>query len=1826
MRSILVCILSLLLFISCTDSFKDQWKEKDSAESIDLAGSIVSTPAQTLKTTASITLIFNQSMVPEHFKDKVLDQSPFKFKPAIQGEARWVDPSTLTFKPAEALPPGVSYTGKLIGSRALPGKTGSDFTFSFKTAEQDINTFDWSFKPADGAPHQVRLQAGIEFAQKVDPEKLNNDLKGTINSKPLKLRAETADDGRHAYEIISEPVQRGERVQYVTLKLPSDYTADNKPWSQTLILPEAHTFKVITHTHKSQPGDELKTYGFRFSDPIAKDRDLSGYVSIDPAVDYELSLSDNYLLLKGKFIPGREYVIHIRKGFKSALNTQLQNDYKAAFRLANQKPKIEWLSEGVFLPPANDYRLQFKSINVGKMRVEVHEIFPQNQGFFLQNNMLGGDQKRYVNDLNRVAEQIYNKELHLDAERNTWMRGELDLSPVFSDKTNAMFVVTCQFNRDDLVGRPTNNENSVSADELYYPDTGYYDNPDRYGYYRENGTRLKVLISSNIGLSLKKADDGLHLYAAELSDAKPVSGLTLTLYTYQNKALQTRQTDKDGHAHFTADDGYYIKGVNDQGIAVIKLNQSGWETSTFDVSGVSRGQDGINPFIYTDRGVYRPGDTIHLSAILRTNTETPPAQQPILLKVFNPHNQMTHELKTQSGEFGHCSFELSTPPGAPTGNWRAELEFAGQTFTHWLKIERLSPNRLKVNLMLPDTVTGRPPVLNGNVTSQYLFGAPASRLRVQVEASLSQASFSVPGYEHYSFTDEEDRFSPREHTLLSDTLNEQGTINFDYTFSQSVQQAKLVRAHVNATVYERGGGFTREQQSMLIKPVDSVVGIRRPDSQYLRTGQDYEFPVIVTTFDGQPVSGHNLRVSHYINRNYWWWEYYRNRDKTFRKLDNTFEVESKTLKSATNPLAFRTLVDEEGLHMIRVEDLQTGQSASVTFSASQWGRQAQPDEQTDQPFLNLTLNQDRFAPGDKAELSFTTPDKGLYLFTLEQDERILLQKVGSVDKERTKIGFKITQDMIPNCYASLSLIQPHEHKDNDLPRRIFGIQPVFVESPQTRLNVRMTAPETVRPGESFRIDIANPNRKAISATLAIVDEGLLNLTDFTTPDPWEHYFKKLRLGVTTLDTWDEILGVLLPDMNVYFSIGGGYAEAMAKRAGAGLAELENIQRFKPVVFFKGPFSIKPGKTKALSFDMHNTIGSVRAMLTACSGHAYAAQDADIRVKSPLMVLPTIPRFARPGDKFYVPVTVFAHDENIRNVTVECRTSDLLNIRDSTRKSLTFKGTGEKDVIFDIQADERIGGSELTVQAESGREQASAQAEFPVRPFNPFYTRVTDTTAQDQPVVLTPEKIGLPGTNSATLAFTRIPDIQLQKRFKRVIRYPYGCLEQTVSTGMAQLYIDNVMDVSEQEAQAIQNNITQTIDKLPSFQIKQGFSFWPVNEYYKQRYSDWGSIYAGHFLVLAEQLGYHIPASLLRRWRQSAQSQAGEVREDHRYQAYRLYVLSLAGHPHHGAMNLMRETLLPELDPLSQSLLAAAYALSGEQAAANDIQKQIDTSISPYREMSGTFGSVIRDQALMTCCALDMQDVKAAAGHVRAFSKQFSATGWYSTHDIGSALLASSKFYAQSSLSQGSVEFSVQTGDNAAKDFILNDYQMSMDVSDAYAKAITVTPKSDAPLFITLFEEGIPLKDIIPAQQQGVKLARAFYGKEGHEISVEALSQGQPFWVRYQVINQSGNPLEELALSSLLPAGWEIINPRLTQQNLPTWIQSYNPDNGEYMDIRDDRVNWFFDLHRGQKNFFIQVNPTFAGTYTLPPVTVEAMYSPEVSAAIESGEVEVKPAF
>ena len=1799
------------------------------AEKMELDKAIIQTPPSIISASATLDIHFREPVMPAHFSHVVLDESPFTFHPDINGHAEWVSPQLLRFTPEATLPPGTDYTAVLSGKTAFGSqKNADDFHFSFKTAQQEVIAYSGEFTAQADAKNHVILQGTLTFAQAVEIDKIREalSLKGPKGRIALTL---SRGESERKLSFASTGIPRTHRGQNFTLSLPKAYTAGKEKWQRELHLTAQGVFRVITHVDMTPPQARKLSYGFRFSDPVRREADLSGYVDIAPAVDYTVRAQGKYLFVEGRFLPGQSYTARLARGLPSAFGDKTAEDYEARFSFNNIKPQIQWLSDGVYLPTDNDFKLQFKSVNVRRLRVNVTEILPQNIGFFLQNNGLQDRSRIDANaysafeyeDLGRVGVSIYNQVHEITLEKNQWIKTGLNLGKLFQEKNASLFVVSLRFNRDDLCGRPVNNRNQIQEGDLYFEGDNYYNSPTGYGYYYAKGTLNKLLIASDIGLTVKEAGKERHVYAANVHTAGPVSGLKLSLFTYQNKNVETVTTDAQGMAIFS-EKGSYILGRHHSGIALLKMNHPAWQINNFDVSGASSGASGNNAFIYLDRGVHRPGDTIHLAALCRTGNAPPPEKQPIKLTVRNPMGQIVLETQQPAGANGHVYFAIPTDRQDPTGSWNATLSYGGSQFYRALHVETVKPNRLKIDVNVPAKIVSSPAVITGKITTKYLFGTPASGLHAAMTVQLQGRPFYVGAFAEFQFNAPLKSYASRYETLMDQPLDAQGTAAFNYAVPDAHRAPGLLQAQINTTVYEKGGGFTEHLSSVEISPYTAYAGIKNVfDRGWTRTDEDIALPVIAVNAKGEAVKGQRLTVRLYVNRSHWWYDYDDNNRRDFRRMSTTQLLSESHYTSGLKPILHRFRAEDRGRHYIEVIDENSGHETGLFFYASPWGDAALTEEK-DRNTLQISANRNVYHIGDEAVLSFDAPEKGLALFTLEQGSAILQQRWVQLQSPKTTIKIPVTQQMLPNCYASISLIQPHNQNSNDVPMRVYGIKNLPVEDAHTRLPLRFTAPDVLKPKEDFTIAVTSDARQTASFTVAVVDEGLLDLTRFRTPSPWQHYFQKMGLNIRTLDNYDQIMGLLLPDMDKYFTIGGGLmADAMGKRTDTGKAK-----RFKPVVLYQAPVSIQPGATEEISFTMPNYVGSVRVMLVGASGHSYADLEKTVAVKQPLMLLPTVPRAVRPGDSFALPVSVFAMDSSVTDAKISLSLSSNLKAEGEHSQQIHFDKPGEKDLNFSVRVGRRIGADTLTVEARSGDAFADNTVHLPVSSPNPFYTEITDTTiTQNQSVTLTPRKFGLEGTQKARIAFTRMPDIQINKRISDLIRYPFGCVEQLVSTALPQLFLDDLTDLSAWEKQAVTDHINAVIERLNHYKTEGGFSLWPVSTDHHGKANDWCSSYVGHLLIEARAQGYHVPPSLFNHWLNSARKSAKTINAaNHRYQAYRLFLLAMAEKPHMGAMNLLRENYLTKLDPLSRKLLAAAYTLSGQNAVGEEMDRATPTKIPVYREMAGTLGSSLRDRALMAYLTVKMNDTKTAARLVQILGADFTPYGWYSTQETAMTLLALGSYVRAHDFTGGSVKFHMHIEGQGTQKMTLDGYQTVVELEKAWDKKITVTTDHNNPLFVTMMVEGVPVESRVQTEHHGLMLTRHFYDDDGRPITIDQCAQGRPFWVVYTVQSQHSEALENLALSSLFPAGWEVVNLRLTGQQPPAWVEAMQLSDYDFMDLRDDRVNWFFDLQANRPHrYAVKINPSFKGDFILPPVSVEGMYSPEFYARIKAGRVTVQ---
>ncbi len=591
--------------------------------------------------------------------------------------------------------------------------------------------------------------------------------------------------------------------------------------------------------------------------------------------------------------------------------------------------------------------------------------------------------------------------------------------------------------------------------------------------------------------------------------------------------------------------------------------------------------------------------------------------------------------------------------------------------------------------------------------------------------------------------------------------------------------------------------------------------------------------------------------------------------------------------------------------------------------------------------------------------------------------------------------------MAPNVYAYVTVIQPHAQTINDMPMRLYGVIPVMVEDRSTRLVPKIEMPDEIRSQKPVEIKVSEAGKKSMSYTLAVVDEGLLDITGFKTPDPWKYFYAREALGVQTWDLYDFVLGAFGGTLERVFAIGGD--EAIVDKTA------NKARRFVPVVKFLGPFTLGAGKTNTHTIILPQYTGSVRTMVIAGNDRAFGIAEKSVFVKDPLMILVTAPRVVSPGEKVALPVSLFIQKDDIRDITITAEGNELVTFGEKT-KNISVPGTGEKDSEFSFTAGGKTGVAKITVTATGGGETATYNMELEVRSPNPPEVRAEiKLIRQGEKFETTFKPFGIEGSNSAVMEVSSLPSVNLEKRMEYLLDYPYGCSEQITSEAFPQLWLGELKSNDPSVAKSAAANVTAAINMLITRQmINGGIALWPGSS----QPDNWVTSYAGHFMTEAGRKGYSIPAGFKQKWLSYQKKTAQDWHYDARYkqtandQAYRLFSLALAGQPEKGAMNRLRESAgIPQL---SKWLLAAAFATTGRPEVAGDLLDMRNISTEPEYH-NYYYGSELRDKAIVLYTLTLLKKDEQAIPLLNEICSRFNNNEWYSTQSLAWGLFSYMKW-------------------------------------------------------------------------------------------------------------------------------------------------------------------------------------------------------------------------
>lgn len=1865
----LILLTVIAGFSSCKSNQKDIIPSAEYAPYVNAyTGGVISQ-----NSTIRIELTQDQPMVD---LNQELKDNPFSFSPSLKGKTYWVSNNIIEFVPEEgALKPGAFYEGTFrLGDFVDVDKKLEEFNFSFRVQERNFSIHTDPITVTATQPDQVTVTGEIRFSDVVKKEEVEKMLTaGSEKNKsyPIEI-TQTDHPTRYAFSI-SQITKEAEDYQ-LEITAKGNPAGIDRTQNESILIPAKNSFRFLSAVRIDQPENGIEII---FSDPVSNTQDLKGLIDVPEVSSSIFQIKENKVFVYFEAGKLNKLTLNIHEGIRNSQDKPLGTSHSISFSELNLKPQVEMATSAAILPDSKSLIISFRAVNLYAVDLSVIRIFESNVLMFMQNNSLSS-----ANELRRSGRLVYKKTLWLakDSSKDVhrWEDYSIDLAGLIHQEPGAIYRVILSFRQEYSAypcggsenkemqfadNKSSDNLTKVSEETLSEDDEAVWDTPETYYYYNGsvpmdwsqyrwterdnpchpsyymNSDRIAAcnIFASNLGMIVKRNSlNKLWIAVNNILDTKPIAKAQVTIYNFQLQPIGKGETNGEGLVEITPKGVPFIAvaEADKQKAYVRVVDGEEQSVSRFDVGGKDI-QKGLKGFIYGERGVWRPGDTLHISFMLEDREKRIPDKHPVALEIYNPRGQFYTKMISTQGTNGFYTFAVPTQADDPTGLWNAYVKVGGTAFHKSLRIETIKPNRLKITLALPTILQASSKDVYAPLTSSWLTGATASRLKAKVEMSLSKVNTQFKNYGQYLFNNPATDFTTVRADVFNGVLDAEGRAGVNIQLPVATGAPGMLNATLTTRVFEPGGDASIYSQTVPFSPFTSYVGINlnQPKGKYIETDKDHVFDIVTVNDQGQPVNRSNLEYKIYRISWSWWWENGEESFGTYINNSSITPVASGNLQTTGGKASFKFRINypDWGRYLVYVKDRESGHATggTVYIDWPDWRGRSNKTDPSGIKMLAFSLDKDSYEIGETATAIIPAAAGGRALVSLENGSTVLQQQWLEVsDQGDTKLTFKITPEMAPNVYLHISLLQPHAQTVNDLPIRMYGIAPVFVTNRQTILQPQIKMPEVLRPETDFNVTVSEKSGKPMTYTLAIVDDGLLDLTNFKTPDPWNEFYAREALGIRTWDMYDDVLGASGGRYSSLFSTGG---DASLKPADA------KANRFKPVVKFIGPFYLAKGKQQTHTLKLPMYVGSVRAMVVAGQDGAYGNAEKTAFVRTPLMLLSTLPRVLSTQEEITVPVNVFAMENQVKNVTVSLEASGAgVQITGNRQQSLTFDQPGDQLAYFTLKTGSKTGKATIHLTASGNGQQTKETIEIEVRNPNPVVTlRNSQWIEAGQEAELSYTLAGSSSANNQVqLEVSRIPSVDISRRFDFLYNYQHHCTEQLTSKALPLLFVSQFKAVDEQEAEKIKANVQEAIRQIYARQLPNGgFVYWPGNAVA----DEWITSYTGMFLTLAQEKGYAVHPNVLNKWKRFQRAAAQNWRmpqeasnwqiwQSELQQAFRLYTLALAGAPEYGAMNRMKEQ--PGLSIQAKWRLAAAYVLTGKMKPAGELVYNAETTVIPYSSMNLIYGSSDRDEAMILETLILMKRDRDALQQAKKVSQNLAQENWFSTQSTAFALMAMGRLAEQLS---GTLDFTWSWNGKQ---------QPAVKSAKAvFEKEIATSPKSGTvsvknqgkgALSVDLITRTQLLNDTLPAIADNIRLDVKYTDMAGSPISVEDIRQGTDFMSAVTLSNISGtSDYSNLALTHIIPSGWEIYNERMIvpEASSSNSNEANTPESSAgkytYKDIRDDRVLTYFDLRRGEsKTFTVRLQATYAGNFILPTIQCEAMYDAAVQARTKAGRTTV----
>ena len=1345
---------------------------------------------------------------------------------------------------------------------------------------------------------------------------------------------------------------------------------------------------------------------------------------------------------------------------------------------------------------------------------------------------------------------------------------------------------------------------------------------------------------SDIGLVAHQTKNEVFVWANSIHTNEPMQGVEVTLVSNNNQSVYTLKTNGSGFVKFDKvaekAPGFTIALLTartSDDFNFMFLPDTQVETSRFDVAGKYDNESGFDAFVYGDRDIYRPGETIHFNTVIRSQTWQSVGEIPVLIRILTPNGRELQVFRKTTNTQGAITTDAPLSPAAVTGSYSIEVLNANNVLltSQVVSVEEFVPDRIKVDVLTDRSAYKSGQTITVSATATNLFGPPAADRSYEMELQLKRKAFAPKGFEEYNFdiansqsganAGKNDVF-PKE--VRQGRTNANGQATEKFPIPALYQDIGLLEAKLFITVFDENGRPVNRLRRLDVLTQDTFFGTRLPD-RYVATNTPVSPEIValdpsgvvrasasatvdVVRYDYQTViekEGNGGQIKYTTKR----------REKS---------VYSNVLTFKNGKAGFRYVPTVSGEYEIRVRRPNAVNYAATGFYAYGYGStSASSFDVSQEGQVLMTLDKPAYQTGDKAKVLFKAPFDGRLLVTIERNS-VLEQVWLKTTNKSAEWSFSVGATHLPNVYVTATLIRAIDN--TNLPLTVaHGFEVVPVQDADTKLPVTITAATQSRSKTKQTITVKTARNTQV--TVAVVDEGILQLKNFKTPDPHGFFYQKRALEVGSHDLY----ALLYPELSLKStsSVGGdGYD--LEKRVNP----LSN-GRVQLVALWSGILETGSDGEATFSVDIPQFSGDLRVMAVAYKDNAFGSANTNMKVADPIVISSGIPRFLTPGDQLELPVTLSNTTKQVATVTAKLSLTGPLVADSISTQKITIQPGREGRAMFRLSAKQAIGAGTITITANGLNETFTEKTEITVRPAASLQkTTVSGAVAGGKSQVL--QLAGfMPGTTKASLTLSRSPVAQYGRELSYLLGYPHGCIEQTISKAFPQLYFADLAKQLTTNTYFVRagdsdlnpaTNVRQAIQTVESLQTPGGgFSMWPGMAVVAGRTNvdDWATAYALHFLSEAQGAGYEVRPSVTTQAidflttltnRPATENdvsfdEAGgrTVRQvASRTTIYALYALAIAGKPNRSAMNYYKQNS-GLLTSDSRYLLASTFFRVGDTRSFSALLPKKFTDNTTDRQTAGSYASPIRNLALVLDVLVETDgnniQIPTLARQLAGALKQAT---YLNTQEASFAFLALGKLARQSANSTATATVTAnKTVIGALNGSLLTIKRMPTNTP------ITLVTKGTGNVYYFAQSEGIPTTGKIPEEDNGLRVRRAYLSREGTPL--ETIKQNDLVVVKITLISTNGLNVENVVVTDLLPAGLEVENPRLTgtpgrePRDMP-WIQK--PATPDHFDLRDDRINFYTTATGTEKSFYYLARAVSRGRFVVGSVSADAMYNGE----------------